>query len=62
MDPRAASTSDLCCGDRSFTQIAEDDAAFEDLFFDSQLGTVCWPNGANIAPETLFGLADVVPD
>ena len=42
-----------------FTEIAEDDAAFEELFFDSQLGTVCWPNGADIAPETLLGLADV---
>lgn len=42
-----------------FSAIAEDSAAFTELFFDPRLGTVCWPNGADIAPETLLGLPDV---
>ena len=27
---------------------AENDDAFAELFFDAELGTVCWPNGADI--------------
>jgi hypothetical protein len=37
-----------------FDEIATDDARFSAVFVDDELGTICWPNGADLAPETLF--------
>lgn len=45
-----------------FAEIASDDDAFAALYFDPELGTVCWPNGADIAPEALLDLPDVARD
>lgn len=39
-----------------FEEIAASDEAFNTLYFDSELGTVCWPNAADIAPEMLLSL------
>ena len=42
-----------------FAVIASDDEAFAQLFFDPELGTVCWPGDIDLAPETLADLPDL---
>ena len=39
-----------------FARIAEDDEAFNQLFFDPQLGTVCWPGDIDLGPQRLLSL------
>ena len=38
-----------------FADIATDDAAFSAVFVDDQLGTIAWPNGADLDPDVLYG-------
>ncbi len=40
-----------------FSEIAVDDALFGRVYVDEELGTICWPNGADLAPETLYQAA-----
>ncbi len=38
-----------------FEEIAEDDEAFNSVRVDPEIGTISWPNGADLAPEVLHG-------
>jgi hypothetical protein len=37
-----------------FAGIARSDEAFNAVRVDDELGTICWPNGADLASETLY--------
>jgi hypothetical protein len=41
---------------RGVFALLQDPSRFAELRVDPDLGTVCWPNGADIAPETLYNL------
>lgn len=32
----------------------KDKTTFASVFVNSELGTICWPNGADVAPELLY--------
>jgi hypothetical protein len=42
-----------------FAEIAQSDEAFTAVHVDDELGTICWPNGADVAPETLYEADEV---
>lgn len=44
-----------------FADIAEDDARFGQVRVDEELGTLVWPNGADIDPDVLYGTVDPAP-
>ncbi|MBW3663383.1 MAG: DUF2442 domain-containing protein [Actinobacteria bacterium] len=39
---------------RAFEDIATDDELFRAVRVDPELGTLVWPNGSDISPETLY--------
>ncbi len=43
-----------------FAEIRDDDAAFAEVAVDHELGTLVWPNGADIDPLVLHG--DAIPE
>lgn len=44
----------------AFSAIATDDELFRQLQVDSEVGTISWPNGADISPTTLFRHSNLV--
>lgn len=38
-----------------FDEIRSDPAKFREIRVDSELGTVVWPNGADVDPDVLYG-------
>ena len=38
-----------------FKPVVEDPALFREVGVDRQLGTIVWPNGADICPDVLYG-------
>jgi hypothetical protein len=43
-----------------FTEIRSDDEVFRAVSVDRELGTIVWPNGADIDPDVLHGDATPV--
>ena len=44
----------------AFKAIADDENLFRQLHVDTEVGTISWPNGADISPATLFRHSDPV--
>ena len=38
-----------------FEEIVKDDALFAEVSVDPEIGTITWPNGADLAPDVLHG-------
>jgi hypothetical protein len=38
----------------AFAEIAEDDSLFSQVAVDAEIGTIVWPNGADLSPRTLY--------
>ncbi|HMC07825.1 MAG TPA: DUF2442 domain-containing protein [Actinomycetota bacterium] len=54
------STGEVDFSDRQWRGIFEplqDPGYFRQVAVDPELGTIVWPNGADVAPETLYELA-----
>lgn len=39
----------------AFEEIATDDALFNEVRVDQEIGTITWPNGADLDPDVLHG-------
>ena len=49
----AADLSDIVGSGGVFNQLS-DIKYFASMVFDEKLGTICWPNGADICPDSLY--------
>ena len=43
-----------------FADIARSDEEFGRVFVDESLGTIAWPNGADLDPDVLYGVEEPI--